>query len=205
MNVEHQVGARIESQGHAVGLGIRRGSWLPEEEMAVGIKCFGLNFNFHSAEAGPRGRFLRASRLHAIHQNIGVMHHAFVARPYFDGFEPAGSIHWSAKNKIPILVSAAGGELIRLFRLDNQIRRPHLPAFCKFRSGREIGRRAFDGTLFHPMSDGSDLCVGESKLIRKFKFAGIGQPRRHESALRNGDDLPGMRFRIFIGKQREGA
>ncbi len=108
-------------------------------------------------------------------------------------------------NKIPILVSAAGGKLIRLFRLDNQIRRPHLPAFCKFRGGRQIGRRAFDGTLFHPMSDRSDLCVGESKLIRKFKFAGIGQPRRHESALRNGDDLPGINIRILIGEQREGA
>src|ERR1700688_2718728 len=116
MNVEHQVGARIESQGHAVGFGVRRCSRLPEEEMTVGIKCFGLNFNFHSAEAGPRERFLCTSRLHAIHQNIGVMHDTLVAWPYFDGLEPAGSIHWSAKNKIPILVGAAGGELIRLFR-----------------------------------------------------------------------------------------
>ncbi len=65
--------------------------------MTVRIKCFGLNFNFHSAEAGPWGRFLRTSRLHAIHQNIGVMHDTLVARPYFDGFEPAGAIHWSAK------------------------------------------------------------------------------------------------------------
>src|SRR6202040_814092 len=157
-----------------------------------------------AAETGARRRFLRARRLHAIHQNIRVMHHALVAGPYFDAFKPACSTHGSAKNKIPVLVAAAGREQVRLFRLDDQVRRARLPAFCKFWTGRQVGRRAFHRALFYPMSDRGDLCVGESKLIREFKFAGLEQPRRHESALRNGGDLACMRFCVLIGKQWEG-
>src|ERR1700736_2245754 len=119
-----------------------------------------------------------------------MMHHALIAWPNFDGFKPAGFIYWSAKNKVPVLVTTAGRELVRFFGLDDQIRRSHLPALCKFWTGRQIRRRAFHGALFHPMGDHGDLRVGESKLIRKFEFAGLRQPRRHEPALRNGSDLP---------------
>src|SRR6202140_5916689 len=107
MNVEHQVGARIEPQGHAVGLRVRRCSRLPEEEMTVGIKRFRLDFNFHAAEARAWRSFLRTSRLHAIHQDIRVMHHPLISWPHFDAFQPADFINRSATNKIPVLVSAA--------------------------------------------------------------------------------------------------
>src|ERR1700737_3093476 len=95
-------------------------SRLSEEEMAGRIKRFGLNFNFHAAEAGSWVRFLRASRLHAIHQNIRVMYHALIAWPNFDGFEPAGFIYRSGKDKIPVLVATAGRELVRFIGLDDQ-------------------------------------------------------------------------------------
>src|ERR1700730_11946243 len=121
MNVEHKVGVHIESQGHAVGLHVRRCSRLPEEEMTIGIKRFRLNLNFHAAEARSRRSFLRTSRLHAIHQNIRVMYHPLISWPYFYAFQPAGCLHWSAKNKVPVLVTAAGWQQIRLFRLDDQI------------------------------------------------------------------------------------
>jgi hypothetical protein len=61
-----------------------------------------------------------------------MMHHALIAWPNFDGFKPAGFIYRSAKDKIPVLVTAAGRELVRLFRIDNQIGRAHVPAVGKF-------------------------------------------------------------------------
>src|ERR1700686_5863747 len=54
------------------------------------------------------------------------------------------------------------------------------------------------------MNDHGDLRIGKPKFIRKFEFTGFRQPRWHEPALRNGGDLPRVRFRILIGQQWEG-
>ncbi len=205
-NVEHQIGARIEPQGRVGGFRVWRCSWLPGRgKWLSGSNASDSILISMPPKRGSGKKIPRASRLHAIHQDICVMHHAFIAWPYFDGFEPARFIYRSAENKIPVLVSAAGGELIRLFRLDDELRRPYLPAFLQISEwAADSEERSFDDALFHPMSDHGDLSVGESKLIRKFKFAGFRQPRWHEPALGNGGDLPRVRFCILIGQQWEG-
>ena len=150
MRVEHQVGAFVQTQRHAVRLVVHNGSGLPEKKVAVGIEHFRLNPDFHSAEAAARVFLHAARRLVAVDQNVGVMHQALVARTDLDRPHPSRLVDRDRQNEIPVLIDAARRQHVRLLRLHDQVGLSQLPAFDELRLGRKIRRLAFQHALRRP-------------------------------------------------------
>src|ERR1700674_604941 len=124
-----------------------------------------------------------------------------VAGTDLHGLQPARLIHGRAENEIPVLIGSLGRQQVGLLGLDDQIGLAYLPAFHKMGGGWQVGRCAFHRAAVDPFRDQRNLLVREMKFIGKLELAGLRQPRRHESGLRYGCDLSGMRLCILISEQ----
>ena len=159
MDVQDQIGIFVQAQSHTVGLGFRHGARLPEKEVAIGIKGFRFDFELHAGETGTWLFFLAARRLAAVHKNVRVMNHAFVAGPDLDGFQPARAVNRSPKNEIPVHIGASGGKRVRFLRFDNFVRLAQLPTGDKSWGRQKVGGSALDRPLLDPLLNDGYLSV----------------------------------------------
>ena len=140
--VQDKVGSLVEAQRHSIGLDVRHGAGLPEEEMAVGIEDLRLDHDVHAAETCAGLFFLLARNFLAVDQDIGVMHQALVAGSYLYRFDPARVIDGNRQNEIPVRVEAGGCQSIRLRGLNDEIGLSELPSLGELWLRRQVGRIA---------------------------------------------------------------
>ena len=88
VDIEHQFVAWVETPCESIGLDVRRAPRFPKQEIAVGIERAAADDEVHAGKALPRRRFLQVRRSRAIDQQIGMMHHARLARFDLDGPHP---------------------------------------------------------------------------------------------------------------------
>ena len=188
---------------HPVGLDVWCCAGLPEQEVAVRIEEFRLNSNLHPAETSAGCDFLLARQLEAIDQDVRVMHQALVARTYLHCFHPACFRNWDGENKVPVGVYAGGGEQKRLGGFHDEVRLAELPSFRKVGLTRQICGTALQHALFHPFLDELNLLVAQATLVREFQGLRLGQPRWHETRVRNSYDLAAVLLDILVGEQRK--
>ena len=109
VRVENEVGTFIEPKLHPCRLDVRHGSRLPEKQVTIRIENLGLEPYFHPAKAGARRGFSASQFFFAVHQNIGVVHVAFVAGPNFDCFDPPRFLDGQPEDEIPVVSVPSGG------------------------------------------------------------------------------------------------
>src|ERR1041384_465474 len=122
----------------------------------------------------------------------------FVTGPDLDGFQPARAVNRRAKDEIPIHVGAAGGKRVLLFRFDDFVWLPELPAGDESRGGREVAWSTLDSALLNPFVNEGDLFVGQAEFVGKFRGLRLRQPWRHEARCSYGSDLPGAGLRACV-------
>src|SRR5271156_6410626 len=108
-----------------------------------------------------------------------------------------------SKNEIPVRIAAARRKRVRIFSPDDHVRLAELPSRGECRFCRKVRCTAFEHALVHPRLESGDLFVGQSQLVRKFQFAWVGQPRRHDALVGDKSNLARVRFYIGISEQRE--
>ena len=155
MCIQDQVRSFIQAQGHSVRLDVRNRARLPEQQVAVGIEDLRLDANLHAAETGARLALPLARRTGTIHQNVGVVHVALVARTNLNRFHPPRLLDWNGKNKVPVRVSALRRKHERLLRRQNHVGLSETPALDEFRL-READRRCCPPPRLVPPSARSD-------------------------------------------------
>ena len=88
MRVENQVSTFIQTEGHPVRIHIGKGSWLPEQEVAIGIENLRLNADLHATKTGSRLLFPTTGHSCPVNQDVRVMDESFIAGAYLDGLNP---------------------------------------------------------------------------------------------------------------------
>ena len=101
VNVQNQIVAWIETPCHAVGLNPRGASRLPEKEVAVGIERVAGDHQIHAGESFTRNFFRTPGGARAIHQQIGVMRGARMARANLNCLHVTGLAHGWRQHKVP--------------------------------------------------------------------------------------------------------
>src|SRR5262249_14348527 len=204
MKIENQISPRTGRPGHPFRFDCRRGAWLPEEEVAVGIEAFGLNRHIHSAESDLWVLLVAAARRPAaINQDVRVVEDFLVAGQKLNRLDVTRLRDRDRDDEVAEDISRSSGQRVRLWRLDDLIGLPQLPCFIEFWRGGKILSIAFDHSLLNPLANGFDLLVAQSARISELAVAGFRQPWRHVSARGYGHDLSRAFFDFLNLEQAE--
>ena len=204
MHVEDQVRPFVQEPGHAVGLDVGHGPRLPEEEMALRLEALGRNFEVHAAKSRLAVLSIEAARrLSPVDQNIGMVNDLLIARTDFDRPHVARARDRRRNDKIAVDIAATGLQGVRARHPDYNVRLSKLPALDERRGRGQIGPVALRCSLLHPSLEENDLLFLQPAFSLKLSIARFRQPRRHVSAARNFDNLPGVFPYVRIGQQAE--
>ena len=106
VRVENEVGTFIEPKFHACRLDVRNGARLPEKQVTVRIENLRFEPDFHPAKTAAGRGFPASQFFLAVHQNIGMVHVALVARPNFDCFDPTRFLDRQPEDEVPVRIGA---------------------------------------------------------------------------------------------------
>jgi len=208
VDVQDQICAGVRAPSHAGGFDPGSRAGFPKQKMAVRIEGVRFDVEVHAGETGARSFLLHARGTAAVDEHVRVVHGADVAGADLDSLHPLGRAWrgptFQGQNEVPVLVRAAGGQMIRFGGLDHQIRLAKLPPGHELRKRWSVSRRTGGRALPHPLLDAPDLFVREPPLFLKISVACLGQPRRHVAPLDYRYDLLAALLHVRVSKQREG-
>ena len=104
VQVEHQIAARVESPRKAVRFDVRRAARLPEQKIAVRIEGTAADLQIHAGKTFPPCGLLQPRRSGAVHQKIGMMHHARQPGPDLDRPDSAAHGQIRREDDVPIKI-----------------------------------------------------------------------------------------------------
>ena len=101
----------IQAPRESIRLDVRRAAGLPEQEIAVGIERAAADHQVHAGKAFAGRGLLQVRRSRAVHQQVGVMHHARLAGADLDGAHPASRGQVGSEDDVPINIGPGSGQL----------------------------------------------------------------------------------------------
>ena len=203
VQLQQQVGARIEAPGQAVAAGIGRLALGPTEKVAVGV--LGLA-KAHAREARLAvAPVFFAGAAGAVDHHRGVVDDAAVAGFEFECPDITGRIDRQRDREIAEDVGAVGGQGIGGGHRRDQIRLAEFPVVGPRLQWRQVGGIALEFATGDPAADRGDLALGQTAFASEATVAGFGFPRRHIAALGDVGDLLGAGDDIAVAEQVEGC
>ena len=205
MHVQHEVGATIEAPGHVVGLGDRRGTWLPEQEMTVGIESIRHDLQVHprKAHGGIRG-VARARPSRSIDQHVRVVHQPRrsgkdLDRPHVSRRPWSGTGSTKLWNRSsPSASSTNPGGAVST--------RSGVPSCQEVGNVGDAGaaaRSPFGMPALTQAARRAMSSIAQPALADEVAVPLDRRPRGHEAAARHLDDLAGPAPDLRVGGQRE--
>ena len=203
VQLDHEVGAWLESPSHAL-----RQQWCdlsgrPPEEMAVRI-LRGVGHQPVVTGSGVGGvELARSARV--VDPDIGVMHDPGVSRTELEPPDEARGLQRDRQHEDAKHVRPVRRENVGLAKRDHVIGRAKLPPGAPLGGGGTIGRRPFWRAILHPTLDALNLGFRQRMLVsERPAMSGLGLPRGHHAAAGELRDQAGAPLRGGIREQLEG-
>ena len=201
MQLDDQIGVRIEAPGE-IGREERRDlSRCPPEKMTVRIRRGPEN---QTVVARLRILFVETARRRCpVDPDVGMMDHPGITWPELQTSDVARSRGRDRHDEDSEDVRAVGFERVRHRRRQHQIGLAKLPPFGPMRGRRKIVGVALDGAFVHPPLKPRNLFVRERTLPDELAVSGLNLPRRHEPGPCDGRDLLRVLPHVGVGEQLE--
>ncbi len=200
VELDDEIGAAIETPGHAFGRHDGPASGRPADELAFRILTA---LPRHPVEARLAVLTVFVTRcLRRIDANDSVVNRRAVRLELERAHERA-RLERRAQHEIAIDVLRAGLQRVRPLGREHDVRTSRLPPVGEDGRLRKVGGIPFDLAVLCPLLDERDLVPPQPALADDRKLAAIGQPRRHVPAARFLHHAVSVLRSVRVTQQRE--
>ena len=116
MQVQHEIGAWIETPAHALRLQLQNAGRLPEKKVGIGIEGVGGGFgdDIHAREAGVSVlTVVFAERLRAVKHHVRMMNNARISEMELQAADVTGGCQSGRHDEVAKDIGSFGGQMER--------------------------------------------------------------------------------------------